>query len=46
VFGKVIKGMDVVENIARLPTGAGGAFPRDVPQQQVVIEHIRVVEAK
>jgi len=46
VFGKVIKGMDVVENIARVPTGAGGAFPRDVPQQQVVIEHIRVVEAK
>ena len=46
VFGKVIKGMDVVENIARVPTGAGGAFPRDVPRQQVVIEHIRVVEAK
>ncbi len=46
VFGKVIKGMDVVENIAKLPTGAGGPFPQDVPQQQVVIEGAKLVEAK
>ncbi len=46
VFGKVLKGMDVVEKIARLPTGAGGPFPQDVPQQQVVIEEIKLVEAK
>ena len=46
VFGKVIKGMDVVENIAKLPTGAGGPFPQDVPQQQVVIEDAKLVEAK
>ena len=46
VFGKVIKGMDVVENIAKLPTGAGGPFPQDVPQQQVVIEDAKQVEAK
>jgi peptidyl-prolyl cis-trans isomerase A (cyclophilin A)/peptidyl-prolyl cis-trans isomerase B (cyclophilin B) len=46
VFGKVVKGMDVVEKIAQLPTGAGGPFPKDVPQQQVVIEDIKLVEAK
>ena len=46
VFGKVIKGMDVVENIAKLPTGAGGPFPQDVPQQQVVIEDAKLVVAK
>ena len=46
VFGKVVKGMDVVEKIAQLPTGAGGPFPKDVPQQQVVIEDVILVEAK
>lgn len=46
VFGKVVKGMDVVEKIAQLPTGAGGPFPHDVPQQQVVIEGVKLVEAK
>ncbi|MBI3527406.1 MAG: peptidyl-prolyl cis-trans isomerase [Betaproteobacteria bacterium] len=46
VFGKVVKGMDVVERIAQLPTGAGGPFPQDVPQQQVVIEDVKLVEAK
>jgi peptidyl-prolyl cis-trans isomerase A (cyclophilin A)/peptidyl-prolyl cis-trans isomerase B (cyclophilin B) len=46
VFGKVTKGMDVVEKIAKSPTGAGGPFPQDVPQQQVVIEEVKLVEAK
>jgi peptidyl-prolyl cis-trans isomerase A (cyclophilin A)/peptidyl-prolyl cis-trans isomerase B (cyclophilin B) len=46
VFGKVIKGMDVVDKIANLPTGAGGPFPRDVPLQPAVIENIRLVEDK
>ena len=46
VFGSVAKGMDVVEKIAKLPTGSGGPFPKDVPQQQVVIQDVILVEAK
>jgi peptidyl-prolyl cis-trans isomerase A (cyclophilin A) len=37
VFGKVVKGMDVVEKIKAVPTGPGGPFPSDAPKTQVVI---------
>jgi peptidyl-prolyl cis-trans isomerase A (cyclophilin A)/peptidyl-prolyl cis-trans isomerase B (cyclophilin B) len=46
VFGKVVSGMDVVNKIAKLPTGSGGPFPRDVPKQPVVIESATVVGSK
>ena len=46
VFGKVVSGMDVVDKIAKAPTGAGGPFPKDVPQQKVMITKAFVVEAK
>ena len=46
VFGKVVAGMDVVDTIAKTATGAGGPFPKDVPQQKVVITKAYVVEAK
>ena len=46
VFGKVVSGLDVVNKIAKLPTGAGGPFPRDVPKQPVIIESVTVVGAK
>ena len=46
VFGKVVKGMEVVNKIAKLTTGSGGPFPQDVPQQEVVIQGARLVEAK
>ena len=44
VFGKVTAGMDVVDAIAAVATGSKGPFSRDVPNQDVVIESIRVVE--
>ena len=46
VFGKVVSGLDVVNKIAKLPTGAGGPMPRDVPKQPVIIEAVTVVGAK
>jgi peptidyl-prolyl cis-trans isomerase B (cyclophilin B) len=46
VFGRVTEGMDVVMRIARTPTGPGGPFPRDVPQQRVVIESVTVISDK
>ena len=38
VFGKVISGMDVVNKIKAMPTGAGGPFPTDVPKTPIVIK--------
>jgi peptidyl-prolyl cis-trans isomerase B (cyclophilin B) len=45
VFGKVVAGMDVVDRIAKAPTGAGGPFPTDVPTEKVVINKAVVVDA-
>ncbi|OPY90489.1 MAG: Peptidyl-prolyl cis-trans isomerase A precursor [Syntrophaceae bacterium PtaU1.Bin231] len=42
VFGKVTKGMDVVDAIASVPTGPQGPFSSDVPRTAVIIESIRV----
>ncbi len=41
VFGRVTEGMDVVDNIKAVKTGAGGPFAKDAPAEQVVIEHVR-----
>jgi len=41
VFGKVIKGMDVVDKIARIPTDGG-----DVPTQTIMIESVTVLPTK
>jgi cyclophilin family peptidyl-prolyl cis-trans isomerase len=38
VFGKVVKGMDVVDKIARIPTDGG-----DVPTQTIIIESATVL---
>ena len=45
VFGKVVSGMDVVDKIAKAPTGAGGPFPKDVPAEPVLIKQAVVVDA-
>lgn len=45
VFGKVTAGMDVVNAIAGTPTGANGPFNRDVPQNMIVIESIKLLPA-
>jgi len=45
VFGKVIKGMEVVEQIKQLPTGSGGPFQRDVPKSPAIIIGISRVQA-
>jgi peptidyl-prolyl cis-trans isomerase A (cyclophilin A)/peptidyl-prolyl cis-trans isomerase B (cyclophilin B) len=44
VFGKVIQGMDVVNKVAAMPTGAGGPFPKDVPQEPVILKTATVVQ--
>lgn len=42
VFGKVVKGMDVVDKIAALPTRGQGPFAADVPNPPVIIESVAV----
>jgi len=44
VFGKVVKGMDVVDRIVKLPTGPGPAPHANVPRKPVIIESARLVE--
>jgi cyclophilin family peptidyl-prolyl cis-trans isomerase len=43
VFGKVVQGMEVVDRIGNVPTGARGPFKEDAPLQPVVIERIERV---
>ncbi|MBU1700937.1 MAG: peptidyl-prolyl cis-trans isomerase [Candidatus Eisenbacteria bacterium] len=42
VFGKVVKGMEVVEAIAKVPTGKVGMYS-DVPKEPVIIEKASIV---
>ncbi len=45
VFGKVVQGMDVVDEIATVPTGAKGPFKENAPLKSVVIQKIERVSA-
>ena len=41
VFGEVVEGMDVVDNIATVETGPGRFGHQNVPTEAVVIESVR-----
>ncbi len=41
VFGKVTSGMEAVDKIKAVKTGAGGPFAKDCPLQPVIIESVR-----
>lgn len=43
VFGKVTKGMDVVDNIENSKTGAKASFRRDAPVENIVIQKIELI---
>ena len=45
VFGKVVQGMEVVDQISLVPTGAKGPFKENAPLKAVVIEKIERVPA-
>ena len=44
VFGKVVSGLDVVQKIKSMPTGAGGPFPSDVPKTPILINSATLVK--
>jgi cyclophilin family peptidyl-prolyl cis-trans isomerase len=43
VFGEVVEGMDVMDRIAQVKTGAGGPFGQDVPKTPVVIKKVSLI---
>ncbi len=45
VFGKVTQGMDIVDKIAKVPTGNRG-FHQNVPLEAVVIQSVKILSDK
>lgn len=45
VFGKVTQGMDVVDKIAKVPTGNAGYY-ENVPTTPVVIQSVKIISEK
>ena len=43
VFGQVVEGMDVVDRIGVVPTGAMGPFKSDAPLKPVIIQGVEVI---
>ena len=44
LFGKVVGGMDVINKMKAMPTGAAGPFPSDVPKTPIVIRSAEIVK--
>ncbi|MCF8149789.1 MAG: peptidyl-prolyl cis-trans isomerase [Burkholderiaceae bacterium] len=45
VFGKVVQSFDIVEKIAKIPTGRSGPF-QDVPTTPILIESVKLLPTK
>lgn len=44
VFGEVVEGMDVIDRLGHVATGAVGEFTQDAPLKPIVIEKAQVLE--
>src|SRR5688500_15054058 len=44
VFGKIVEGMEVADDIGHRPTGGGGPFDRSVPVDPITIERVELLE--
>jgi cyclophilin family peptidyl-prolyl cis-trans isomerase len=44
VFGRVIEGMNVIDDIGAVATGSLGPFERDAPLQPILIKRVEVVQ--
>jgi len=43
VFGRVVEGMEVVDRIGEVPTGASGVFDEEAPLDPVVIKSVAIL---
>jgi cyclophilin family peptidyl-prolyl cis-trans isomerase len=43
VFGTVVEGMEVVDEIGHRPTGGRGPFDRNVPVEDIVVQRVEVL---
>jgi cyclophilin family peptidyl-prolyl cis-trans isomerase len=43
VFGKIVEGMEVVDDIGHRPTGPAGPFDRNVPVQPITIQRVEIL---
>jgi cyclophilin family peptidyl-prolyl cis-trans isomerase len=44
VFGRIVEGMTVVDDIGAVATGSAGTFERDAPLQPVLIKRVEVLK--
>ena len=44
VFGRIVDGMKVVDDIGAVATGSAGKLDRDAPLQPVIIKRVQIVK--